>query len=87
MDNHPRIVCVEATVETPFFDNRTAQCAKCGVQVHVRSHVPVECVPWCLRCFLAEPIETRTSISITSETAREVQEYFERQRRQGDPPC
>lgn len=48
------VVCILASESTPFTDNLKGPCAKCGIELQFRPHVPKKPPKWCLACTLKE---------------------------------
>jgi len=45
------VVCMPADTPSPFDDNLTGFCCKCGCKVHYRWHAPRKPKRLCMNCF------------------------------------
>ena len=45
------VVCVRANQKTPFDDNETGVCSKCGEAVQFRPHAPKTPPRLCMECY------------------------------------
>jgi len=80
MEESEYMVCIKATVKTPFADNVFDLCCKCGEKVQMRPGGPTIPKPICLECAMPDMLEAEKKNELEVMASKEAMEALARLR-------